>query len=561
MQAPVSFEYPITAPIQYPANRPPQLPQVEVFPEVQGYIVPIAAFIATEAGLISGQSIPSMFCYNMLASMNWNNQNYTEIFKLVCDTLAVQYRSGMIQSIDGSIVELVKTVLTLYRSNLALSYPEVMQALDDQTYASCQSNLVHYQGLLADIAQLYAQPNQGGYHHRPGSIGRGNLGGGQQLGQRQIPRLGAAPVSNPAASGVYQGNTPAQSRPLRGGPAPAQPNVVAATPQANLTTQVDGNKFIVGEIEKMDRKQHSVAYFGRSYELPVSALRRKMEESVEEHEALAVAEVEVSSPVVSDVWIAEASFDEMIAVTRVKKAIEAKEGLRIYQSFGVVVSPIISPISMTKLFTVLSKATTFADIARLINEHVDAITDKTELRLTLSYVSQIDRALTKILNEFLSNMIVVEKPVVVTSFTEDVPELQKYLSDKFKTRYNAAYIDYQKRVINTLFKHGKSVDDQVSRVTDYVDEGTEVFVDNISVMYAVTYVTATAAELGYSVGKQAKRLTTTSSPMLHRLLSAVQKYEQRRIVPSHHVLVTSDDVRYQLFKLYGEEDVFTMVEC
>ncbi len=46
-------------------------------------------------------------------------------------------------------------------------------------------------------------------------------------------------------------------------------------------------------------------------------------------------------------------------------------------------------------------------------------------------------------------------------------ERAKTLNEKFNGKYNEAYIDYQKRMLCSLFKHSKNSGDAIAKMMDY----------------------------------------------------------------------------------------------
>lgn len=575
MQLPFSVDHPHTPITQYSNSSPPYVPNVMLLPEAQTLLVPAASMVANDAAFLASTSPARMFCYNLLSSSGWQNTAFSDVVKLACDSSVLKARSGMTNTPASALHDAVNEVLALYTSSLIMSYPALAQQMHPDQVASAHSNSTMYQMLLSHVESLYAQS-------APYTTAQHRFAGVQVGHQSQMPGRSAVPamhvqsrhgaVNRPAAahgaaSGMIQSRNQVQANvetvennrfPTPGQRKAVQAAQVAETPKVNP-------KILTGDIEKMDREAHSIVYFGKKFELPTAPLRRNMEESVEKHEAAAKAAEHVTLPLIGESWFAEASLDELVATTRANRTKEIKNGLGIFLNYGFVVTPVISPISMDKVFSKLSQSNNFADIGRILNEAIEAAgsSDQEQLRLTLCYVSQIDRFLTKVLNDFLGTIATSTNSlpaVSVDSFVEDAGKITRYLNEKFNGRFNNAYSAYQQQVTDHLFKHAHANGSETDAIANLHDYITEAYWDNLVLAYSVIYISASSQELGYLVGGEQKEITSASTPMLHRLIAATQKTHSKDIVPSHHVIVTADDMRFKMMPVAAEPNVFLLKE-
>ena len=568
---PVSADHPAIPPVQYPGNNPPFLPNITVMPEAQSLLVHAAAMVANEAGLTSGKSNARMFCYNILCSSGWANTAFAEVVKMACDDAVLKTRMGQVNSPSTALIDSVREILALYTSVLVISYPDLARVMDPQTVSTANQYAVMYQERMNLIEGMYAQsvpfrPHIQGAHPQAHMARNTQMNAPMVHGSmnRGMPHANVQQAhSNKAAAGVLQSRTAA---PVQNVSASRFPSVGAAKTVAPEPTQVNAvqeeKNVIKGEIESMDREAHSIVYFGKKYDVPTSPLRRKLEEAVEQHEALAAMTDSFDSPFIHLPYAAEASLDELIAATRAKRCQVSKDNLGVYLGYGFVVTPIISPVDISQLFLKLNRSQTFSETASIMMEHLDAIKDKDELRVAISYISQMDRILTKLLNDFLENMINTQgASIKSTSFIEDAPTMPRYLNEKFKGKYNTVYTEYQRRVLDHMFKHTRALgDEEDAAAWDVSDYGDNCFWENMLTSYSVAYVSATAQELGYSVGKGTKGVSALSTPMFSRLIQAIQRTHSKHTQPSHHLIVTSDDVRYMLFQVAGGDHEFTIKE-
>jgi len=557
-----SVDHPHDAPIQYPVSNPPFVPTLTLLLEAQPLLVSACALIANEAGYMSGQSAARMYCYNTLSSNNWQNTAFADVVKIVCDFAVLKYRIGEAQAPAMALTDAVQDSLTMYASFLVMSYPELAQLIPREQLAVCTNNYAVFQDLQMQMDALYGvQPQQYQQTRQTNMSGRG-----QPPIQNQRLQMGRAhvnavqPVTNNAARGAYQGRGAATNQSVPKSRYPGTPSAKTNQPETpvNKEAKVD-QSFITGEIENMKRDAHSIVYFGKKYEVPTSPLRRKLEEAAETHENLADSKLETASPFISNTWLAESSLDELIASTRVHRAEQPDIGLAVYVSYGMVVTPIISAMPLKETFSLLSKATNFSNTASILTGQLMKISDKEELRKVLAYVSQIDRILTRLLNDFLQHMVSGLK-MRVSSFIEDAPALTSYLNTQYNGEYNNLYTDYQRLILACLFKHTlaeSDPNDSVAHLNDYSDN---VLWENMVVSYSITYISASSQELGYSAETGLKRISPEATPMLHRLIKAVQKTHEKGMSPSHHLIITSDDARFMFYAVGGKEPGFALRE-
>lgn len=575
---PVSPEVHHVSPIQFSERQPPYLPNVSVLPEAQPLLVHAASMLANEAGFLSTQTNGRMFTYNMLSDHNWQNEFYAEAVKLACDCAVLKYRTGQANTPASALNDAVSEVLHLLVSNMIVSFPELADFLSGEQLAGAAANNNIYQDLLYNIEDMYqqeisvgrgrvGQPIAGHVNGR-GTIPRGVAGRGVAVGRGTPPPpprgQGNVQHRQPAprgatASGLYLGRNAQQQRneqPLSRYAAAAKAREKAAAPVEQQVKKPDAPppqpNVLTGEIENMNREMHSIAYFGQVFSVPTSPLRRAMEECTERHEEMANIdgqEIEMTERV-----FAEASMDELLAIVRASHAVNEKD-VSVCLNQGLLVIPIIASVDISQLFSELANGRSFAQVARILSDHITGIKDKKLLRAATSYVSQIDRVLTKLANEFLMNSWL--KEITIGSFIEDAPGLSDYLNTRFSGAHNKDYVSYQTAVLDHLFQHTRAVGDAVAQVTDYSDNA---FWDNMVISYTVTYIDATAKELGYNVKKVPHEIRSTTTPLMARLVESTQKTYGRVIKVSQHIVVTSDDTRYQLYKRLGETDNFFTIK-
>lgn len=565
---PVSADVHQVPPEQFPTRNPPFLPNVVVLPEAQSLLVHAASMVANEVGFLSTQTNARMFMFNLLSQNYWNNATYSDVVKLVCDLATLKARTGEAPSAGSALNDAVTEALALVCSSLIVDFPDLSVYLTTEQVAAAHNNNNTYHLLINDIDAMYAEDARNG---RGVQVGRQapppmNM---QMNSRRQAPLPtgrrasgGSAPPPPPSLRNrPYQGriaieNAPPPSRyeaaQRARGTTQRQAEPVPENPKASFA--ISEPTSIIGEIENMNRDMHSIAYFGKAFSIPTSPLRRSLEEKTENEEARAESEVEVNNSL--SVMSAGTSTSELFNIIRAKH-ISTSSGLSVHLNHGLVVVPIISSIDIGALFVQLAEARTFAGVAKILNDHLDNIVktnDKQLLRAATCYVMQIDRVLTKITNDFLTNSFTTIPPSI-DSFVEDAENLPDYLNKKYNGIFNNHYINYQKAVLDQLFQHTRATGDTITGMVEY-DEGT--YWDTMTLSYGVTYIDATAAELGYSVTNKARDIGESTTPLLARLIEATQKTYGKSVLVGSHVVLTSDGTAYSIYKKLEPEAGFTI---
>ena len=566
---PKSAEYPETPIYEYPQTNPPFVPNINVLPEGQPLVVLAASMVANDASFNAHNSNVRMFSYNILSDAGWANSAFADLVRSSCDYAVLKFRQGYANSPASALSEAVREMGMLYTSTLVQSFPELSQLISRETAMDASANAQIYYDLMRDLDSMYAAPV-----HPSTPMGRGApppMAGGRQFSRVsqppaprsvQVNRMQARPTSavhtNAATRGQQMSNKPAI---MRQPSTASRPPAAAPSPVENTAEQ----NVIQEGIDAMDRKVHTAIYRGEEFPLPLSPIRRGLEEHIEKLEEQAGGEEIKASPLINSIWHAEASIEDLINTSRAEY-VSTDNTASIYICYGLVISPVISANEklITDCFTRLARAASFAAVAKDLNDILDTAmksTSKEEVRQTLSLVRQIDRRLTTLVNDFLGNMV-ESNETRITSFVEDAVDLTRFLNDTFKGNYNAVYNSYQKQILGQLFQHSRYAGDPTDSVASFY-EFTQPGVswDNLITAYSVTYVSASSIELGYDVSRAPKKVMAAKTPLLERLLKASDGIGNK-VGMAHRIVVTSDNARYMVFrtKAMSGDDYFTIKE-
>lgn len=566
---PVSIDQLITQPVQYHRNAPPFVFEyTNLLPEAYPLVVFASADVANEASRYAQNSVTRLFCFNLLASNNYNNEFFAEAVRMSLNLAILKHRQGEAASPYDALPQAVSQILSLYASALALNYPEVTARLAPQQVEAIRSNVQVYNSLRAAMDSMYQAAAVPPYQPS-GMISR----------QPQMPMVSRGSVASHPAGQTSM--APLVRQPM-GTPPSAYSGRPAVTPPAAPPPQAPSvpKNILEGEIEKMDRDAHTVIYFGKKVPTATSVLREQFQSAIEKQEGYGWAEnfdQLLDQPFINlhDVKISP-SLDELVMDIQMKCLLKAEEPVRIYSMQGTVVQPVISSVDLAPVFKRLVQSTNFTDMANILNEEVEkAKADKSLLRATLTYVSQLDKELTKLMNDFLLYQCGLNNPPVeITSFVEDAPNVGRFLNEKYKGQFNNAFQRFQTAASRELFKMSKQAavptkegeeipsllsDEPVVEVLDDLPEGA--YYDQYGIRYHIVFITATSQELGYKTSTKNAKLVTESTPMLHRLLTAIQTQNQlARRFPMRQLLITADGRRYAFFPVVSKQGQFNLLE-
>lgn len=588
---PVSTQHPHTPVYQYPTNSPPLVPQIPLIQEAQPLLIPAAALVANETGLTSNHSAARMFLYNMVSANNWNNHQYNELVHLTIYSAIMKSRSAGGSPLNF-LVEAVRDSVMLYASQMVMTYQELANELTREQWEAAASNADLLNQIRAHIDRLIesAQPYQAPMHRTPPGHAAPQLqrhphplqhGYGHPPQHHQV-------ASHPAAGGVIQGRTQpppdTMSRsnnrfPSKGVTSP-QLNVVTVNPIAvGSVAEIDTSSrqpyaphtlaasAAPTQENTMDRDQHMIIYFGKDYGMPSAPVKRGLEEGVKTYESV-LEGLQDAEPWVNERWVAGTSKDELFTIIRARYIKpESDTDIKIYQNYGILTMPVLSPIPISDFFTSLRDLKTFSSLKTAFDNYLDGLKATESLRAGLAVMANIDRILTEQVNDWLKNSF-SNRTIHIDSFIEDIDDLGKHLHKKFEGKHNVAWQDFQKRLLNWLFQHTRSSDDQVSKLaTDEMGEHCDVMCAGAGIIY----IGATSKELGYDAFvADDKFISPETEPVLHRLLEAgrgaIKVREQEnslakaRILPSHQYLITLDGAQYGIYRVLDEPSKYRLTE-
>lgn len=217
-----------------------------------------------------------------------------------------------------------------------------------------------------------------------------------------------------------------------------------------------------------------------------------------------------------------------------------------------------SLLDMTYLTQAISKAHTYASIADIVNNEIEAITKSTESDDDkvdrLMFVDKVNRLLTDVINEFL--LMGLGSSVRIGSLTEDAYSIEPFISESLGQTYSGSYLRWEEDTLPGIFKLENN--DIPNCIKDsYLDNDTNSNIKfNILLeKYTVTFINLQLSETGFVLKPNVPyNITRTNTRYLYNI--ATYLYKDPSISNNKHLIVTSDNVILRIYKSYMSHDLY-----
>jgi len=173
----------------------------------------------------------------------------------------------------------------------------------------------------------------------------------------------------------------------------------------------------------------------------------------------------------------------------------------------------------------------------------------------------IDKILTKEINNILRNKMSIPN-TAIDSFIDDVSEIGDYLGKHLGDMYKRVFLDFQKSYIPQIISCPKpdEIDGIIQCCIVEDSENPLVKVNFINHSYSITYLTVESQELGIKPFDEcASAVLEYEHPLMFKIITGI--FSQDREIDReclHNLIVTSDDVIYEVQKGLIGSDIFTI---
>lgn len=345
-----------------------------------------------------------------------------------------------------------------------------------------------------------------------------------------------------------------------------QPAYNTETEKLVLYEIVDGNKtYVLAKVvtigvNEVDRSKHTLTtpMMAHTSHIPQGSPTRQaaFEKSVEKL-------TQVESPVlntkaaISGKALIRNFVEELIFDTKVaQKMVSPENDCGVFQMNCVKGTPFVATKDIQDIASKISDMRNFQEIAltmqSILNSEIDS-----EVK---DFIFELDLMLTKEVNNLLQNKMSIA--VTIESFIDDICDISEYLKENKGETFSRAFDAYQEEFINIFLK---PIDDpdlvqQMQESLIDPEEGVEVKLSSVFYWHnhTITSIRMHSSELRIGIGEKTSSIITEQSfPVLRsfckKLFDSVAKEERGY---AHHVLVTTDNKKYELHKSLFMPDTY-----
>lgn len=591
----------------FSSSSPAPVPSIQIFRIAEGYLQSAANEIANIAMNSIQRDSVSVFAYNAISSNGWNNLFYARLLKIFMDQLVVTNAinnltqgafSGSAQKLfDMYAVWLASMFQELHPAVAATGVPVQQVTNSLQQMMNAAASLYMQNGMHYDIPEVFNNAQMGGFQQPqqqfqqaawPGMGGSRRtpitnvMGGARNMGGGHAAVSGSM-LRSDSIAGI---STDAQSRRSHNprtdimidpnnrmitennirsvvvtcinkepDPVPApkpQPALQRTEEHSNeppVTAVIDEAMSVISintPIEEvMDRKQHSVAYFGTTVAQPVDLTHDAFQAEINRQENMLQ---NGTSEISQSTWIAVDSLLEAIYDTMGFYYELIGEAITIRQRPIMVIRPIIGGKETTEVIRRLSEAGTFHELAVAMKREMESYANTNNQRSVHCVLKQINAALTHYVSNFLRHGLDGDDWVEMSeSFIDVGCDLSSYLNTRFSAKYNSVFARFQRSLLSSFFKHSNEDKEDLSIAIDY---GHDAITSSNPVMvnHLVSYINASREELGYEIPYE-KTVTISENrfPLLYRLLSLASASNPNQDLALRHIVVLADSTAWEIF--------------
>ena len=319
---------------------------------------------------------------------------------------------------------------------------------------------------------------------------------------------------------------------------------------------------IVRKKEPMDREKHlAVPIIANTWglnvisnESNVSVVEAKNQLPLSISDVKIVVPYETAVPVFcnEENWatLKATMLDEICKSQKIEEPSEAKpKRATLVKTVDVVVEPVIVPDSVIEEnLAIINRWNTDVGVANLLNDLKSKATEENN-QLTLNALRLIDRRLTASVNHFVVKEMALSSGRI-TSFMEDILELDQYLSATYGSSVSSAFNNSKSRIIKRALATGSDgfVEDFKTNSYDFLDEDSPVRVVPFTtgIVNGLISLSSVELQIDFATEKGVYGLIENDFPLLYGIASELLTSPGISGVNiNHYYLRSSDDVVYE----------------
>lgn len=578
MSLQVPYDQLLMEPQYWDYNHPLFVPRVNTLPDLHDHLPFMASMIVNLS--IDSLRINALrvVAYNILSYNNWNNNDFISLFSFINDYATMKCLKYQNQDIRRLIEDTVSESLAMYTAKLLYDYPELLNVPGIRSIERDCANLVQAMNQILNEMDRAANPNQGyggGYQAQGSYLSRQPNRPMQPRGREPITRYNA-PVSRGNVGVSQQSailNVPRDSSVPRynvGGPTtptnrfPSVSNVIEPT---EVTTEIVKESDVVktlGMSEGDRRMSQAIKYFGVEVKTDGVFANSKFSEAVEN-----LTEAEASDSEDSRLYkirMLEPTIECAVVSGKIKytEHLLKDSSIKAFRCFAIICNPVFYIYQIKDIINKLYSSTNMIELGNNIRSLSKSVGlmgikegEEDYVNSVLAIMSEIDNMLTIKLNNFLKYN--VDSSLKVDSFSGDILDLCKLITDKKPRELSAAVNRFDKELMKTLkFNTNNDCSNKIRELLDIADD---VNISTFAFETSLTYIGIDSKELALNVENEPLVIDDENTPVLYALAASLAKHKtQMEIETIEDYLITSDNVKYKIITNYLNDNVFKLLK-
>ena len=466
---PAAADFPQTPMRQYDAYNPP-ITGIRFHPECQQFGNAIIAKVANLATQMANQSPARMFCYNLLSSNNWNNQEFANMCVFAGDLMVLFFHRQQTRIIEQYLDNAVDCALRLKTSQYVCNSPELQNLCGSEICRSSLDNLQVLNEVTQGIQQIQSQNNQQqmplsapmrqqtvgipSYYGQQNSFPQFGNNTGPSLVDLQSDRFASRKIEKTSVQGNQQQGF---QRPLE-----IKPITLVSEPtmeESGIAVEFSNQTYPASNVVKSEMK----------IEVPKEEIQiTSVESENSEDLSIAISEEQSEDLSYNPIVIVEDTLDSMILTT---KALYIKNSGdtdfdKFYRVFGYYVSSYFSNESFDENTKYWKTFTDFSLFGKRLYDEIQAIKSSdfkndgsllnidgnknfrapVKVHQYFALISMTDNIFTKAINTFVKYEL--DMAIRIDSFVTDSKDLKQYIENKSEEKYHK-FLEWEKEFFDT----------------------------------------------------------------------------------------------------------------
>lgn len=332
----------------------------------------------------------------------------------------------------------------------------------------------------------------------------------------------------------------------------AEQPIVKETVITKAPTPTEIETLTIDKGSEMDRSRHTITFLGESYSPNTRARTLQFTEATEALRNTILREGVEDVCVDPNVYV-EPNVDSAISCG-FSKRMERQSGedgkVTVFRCFISVTKPLLCVEDVSDYVKSFRETSNFTLLAVRMKAVASALEAKkeTDSKYTdnvISFLNQLDRVFTDVVNQFLSCELRLKTKI--DSFAEDVSGLSDFLYKKYGTEFSNAFKLFEIKAIDIILN---TYDAEVEeKIAERIIVHENLHMEMIPLNHSLTYIGLNDGELGYSANGNLQLIDPSTAPSLYAIAASIADHcKQTGFNTLTDLLITADSVVYKLHR-------------